>query len=456
MSSSLFERVLADAAAEAPFSNATLLAAMLRFEVALAQAQARSGVIPADAAATIRAQSATFSIDADRLLRDGAHAGSLAIPLVKALIAHVASHDATAAHHVHSGATSQDVLDTALVLCTRDALVLLTDALVRAIQGARALAARHAQTPLLARSLMQPAGVTTFGFKAAQWALSLWHTLARVRRSASQALAVSFGGAIGNLAAQGAAGEAVRAELARELGLRDPGASWHTQRETWLGLATDTALAAGVMGKIARDIALMAQAEVGEVAEAEVAGRGGSTAMPHKRNPVLTMRVIAAVHAIPGMVANLLAAMPQEHERALGSWQAELAQWPDLFIHAVTGARALEELLAGLQVDVPRCRANIESLHGVIFAERLAEIFTPALGRTEAQALVADLCRRATGERRQLRDLALERVGTDARLAACPAPDVEATFDVDRAAQASARQVEPTLKSALSAENTDG
>jgi 3-carboxy-cis,cis-muconate cycloisomerase len=193
----------------------------------------------------------------------------------------------------------------------------------------------------------------------------------------------------------------------------------------------------------------MAQAEVGEVAEAEVPGRGGSTAMPHKRNPVLTMRVLAAVHGIPGMVASLLAAMPQEHERALGAWQAELAQWPGLFIHAASAAIALEELLAGLQVDGARCRANIEGLHGVIFGERLAEVFAPALGRTQAQARVAGLCRRASGERRPLRELALEDARTDPRLAGCSASQIEAQFDVDRAAQASAVLVPPLLQAAL-------
>jgi 3-carboxy-cis,cis-muconate cycloisomerase len=456
VSVSLFERVLADSVAAKSFSDATLIAAMLRFEIALAQAQARAGVIPGAAAAAIRDHAPSFAPDAEQLLSDGAHSGSLAIPFVKALIAHVGARDAPAARHVHFGATSQDVLDTALVLCTRDAVALLDEALGRAVDAADALANQHATAPMLARSLLQPAGVTTFGFKAAQWALSLARARARVHRTADEALAVSMGGAIGNLAAQGASGSAVRAELARELGLRDPGASWHTQREVWLALATDTALAAGVMGKIARDIALMAQAEVGEVAEAEVPGRGGSTAMPHKRNPVLTMRVIAAVHGIPGMIANLLAAMPQEHERALGSWQAELAQWPGVFVHAVSAARALEELMAGLQVDAARCRANIESLNGLVFAERLTEVFTLSLGKTEAQGLVSELCRRAASEHRHLRDLALERFRDDSRLVACAAADIEAAFDVGRAAQASTALVEPTLHCARALEMNDG
>lgn len=446
MSGHLFERFVVDPAAEAAFSSTAILSAMLRFEAALAGAQARSGVIPEPAAAAIRRHAGTLALDADRLVRDGAHAGSLAIPFVQALIAHVASQDPQAARHVHFGATSQDVLDTALALCTREAVAQLIESQTKAIAGAATLATRFATAPMLARSFLQPAGITTFGFKAAQWAHSLARSLARVQATASGALAVSFGGAIGNLSAQGTAGGAVRAELARELGLRDSGASWHTQRETWIALATDTALAAGTMGKIARDVALMAQAEVGEVAEAEAPGRGGSTAMPHKRNPVLTLHVIAAVHPIPGMIANLLAAIPQEHERALGTWQAELAQWPDVFVRAITAARYLGELLGGLQVDVARCRRNIEALLGVIFAERLTEVFAPALGKTEAQALVAQLSQKATSEQRTMRDIALERMATDTRLASCNKAQVDKAFDLVDAARASAAAVEDLLR----------
>lgn len=446
MSDHLFERFVVDPAAQASFSNQALLAAMLRFEAALAGAQARCGVIPEPAAAAIRRHAGTLALDADQLVREGAHAGSLAIPFVRILIAHVGSQDPQAARHVHFGATSQDVLDTALALCTREAIAVLVEAQTKAGIGASALATRFATTPMLARSFMQPAGVTTFGFKAAQWARSLARSLARVQSTASEALAVSLGGAIGNLSAQGAAGAAVRAEIARELGLADPGTSWHTQRESWIALATDTALAAGVMGKIVRDIALMAQAEVGEVAEAEAPGRGGSTAMPHKRNPVLTLHVIAAVQPIPGLVANLLAAMPQEHERALGTWQAELAQWPEVFVRAISAALYLKELLGGLQVDAGRCCRNIEALHGVIFAERLTEVFAPSLGKAEAQTLVALLSRRATVEQRSLRDIAIECAARDTRLAACDEAQVSRVFDLADAARASAVAAEDLLR----------
>ncbi|MEO8040306.1 MAG: lyase family protein [Betaproteobacteria bacterium] len=454
MSGQLFERVLADPQAEAAFSDAAITGAMLQFEIALAAAQAELGLVPASAAAAIARHAGTFAVDPVQLARDGAHAGSLAIAFVGALTAHLARHDADAARHVHSGATSQDVLDTALVLCTRDALALFDGALHRAIAAAGALAQTHAATPLLARSFLQPAGVTTFGWKAAQWTLSLARCRARIAHAAGEALAVSLGGAIGNLAAQGQAGCALRRKLARALALADSGATWHTHRDDWIGLATAAAIAAGTMGKIAHDIALMAQSEVGEVAERAVPGRGGSTAMPHKRNPVLTMRVIAAVHAIPGMTATLLAAMSQEHERALGTWQAELAQWPGIFVHAASAARALAELLEGLEVDAARCRANIDRLDGVVFAERLVELFAPAIGKTQARTRITDLCRRAIDEHRPLQQLAREAASAGEPATTVADAAIAAVFDVDAAARASADLVEALLQAAHDLEKT--
>jgi 3-carboxy-cis,cis-muconate cycloisomerase len=280
--------------------------------------------------------------------------------------------------------------------------------LARAGRAAAALARRHAATPILARTLMQPAGVTSFGLKAAYWAQALARGRDRVLESASTGLAVALGGAIGNLAAYGGHGERLRAELAASLALHDPGAGWHTHRERWLALAADTALAAGSMHKIAHDIALMAQAEVGEVCEPPAPGRGGSTAMPHKRNPVLS---------------------------------------PDVFIGSLSAASALAELLEGLQVDAVRCRRNIDAQHGVVFASELTELLAGALGKPQAQEAVAQLARRALEEAVHLRDLAGALLRDDPRLAARSAEAIDRIFDVDRAAQASARLVEPMLAS---------
>jgi 3-carboxy-cis,cis-muconate cycloisomerase len=268
----------------------------------------------------------------------------------------------------------------------------------------------------------------------------------RLLATASQALAVSLGGAAGNQAAWGEAGTALRGELARVLDLHDPGVTWHTLRAPWLALAADAALLAGSMSKIARDIALCAMAEVGELSEPQAPGRGGSTAMPHKRNPVLCMRIIAAVQPIPGVLTGLLQGMPQEQERSLGNWQAELGQVPELFTRACAAAEALDQLLSGLRVNAQRCRANVEALYGTVLSEALAALLVPALGRDDAQSLVALLCEQALERHVHLRDLVAN--AGDPRLASLAAADVDAVFDLDRACLPSARLVEPLLQQA--------
>ena len=433
---------------DGPYGDAVLLRAMLRFEIALAQEQAKLGVIPRAAAEAIARHGPQLALEPAQLARAGAHAGTLVVPFVRALVAHIAAHDQSAAQWVHRGATSQDVMDTALVLCTKDALAALEKDLSRAIRAASTLACRHAATPMLARTLLQAAGVTSAGFKCAQWALSLARVRQRLLGTAQEALAVSLAGASGNSAELGEHASALRAQLARALGVADSGAPWHTHRETWIALAADAGLACGAMAKIARDVALMAQAEVGEAQEPPGEGRGASSAMPHKRNPVLTLRVLAATQPVPGIVSALLAGMAQEHERALGNWQAELAQVPAVFMHALAGAAALAEVLEGLHLDAARCRTNIDALHGTIFSERLAGLLLPALGKEAAQALVADLCRAALDSGQHLRDLARERLAGDARLQAHLVRELDEVFDVGRPVHLSAAQIEPLLAAA--------
>ncbi len=438
----LFERALSTPAIEAVFGDEALICAMLRFEVELARAQSGLGIIPVPAAHAIAQTSESFVMDGEALARAGAHAGTLAIPFVKALRAHVAARDQAASDFVHYGTTSQDLLDTAMALRTKDAVALIDAQLSKASQAASDLALHHCHTPILARTLMQAAGVTSFGYKAAQWCLALSQVRQRVLNTASSALAVSLGGSIGNLASYGDKGAAVRAQLAQGLGLHDPGTTWHSSRHNWVALATDTALATGTMGKIGHDIGLMAQTEVGEVSEPPAAGRGGSSAMPHKRNPVLSLHVIAATQPVPGFVANLLACMPQAHERALGNWHAELAQWPAIFIHAHSAACALAELLSGLQVDVPRCRHNIDTLKGVIFAEALTDFLSADLGKAPAQALVTQLCEQVYRTGETLEEVVLEAIRTDARLGAVDVDKLGECFSVDLAVRASAGLVE--------------
>jgi 3-carboxy-cis,cis-muconate cycloisomerase len=434
------------AAREDAFDDDALLGAMLRFEVALAQAQGALGLIPAAAAAAIARHAPGFCADHEAMARAGALAGSPAIPFVQSLTRHIASQDPGAADFVHHGVTSQDLIDSALALCAQTEVAHLQAQLRIACDAAQGLARAHAATPMLARTLLQPAGVTTAGFKCAQWAQALARVRQRVLDSARGALAVSLGGAIGNLAAHGEAGPALRAALAGRLGLSDPGFTWHVWRDAWIALPTAVALAAATMRKIALDIALMAQAEVGEAAEPAAAGRGGSTAMPHKRNPVLSMRVLAATQPVPGHLANLLASMAHEHDRALGNWQAEAGEFAAVFGHAHAAAAALAELLAGLTIDQARCRHNIDATRGSVFSEALAALLVPAVGKRAGQALVSELADQVRQrEGATLRAVALEQLRADPRLASVSPASVEAVFDVNRATQASARQVAPML-----------
>jgi 3-carboxy-cis,cis-muconate cycloisomerase len=270
----------------------------------------------------------------------------------------------------------------------------------------------------------------------------------RLLRTAQEALAVSLGGATGNLADLGEHGPAVRAQMAQALELTDPGTTWHSHREPWIALAADAGLACGAMAKIARDVALMAQAEVAEAREPQADGRGASSAMPHKRNPALTLRILATTQPVPGMISGLLAGMVQEHERALGNWQAELTQFPQVFTHALAAAAALVELLEGLHIDAARCRANIEALHGTIFSERLAGLLLPVLGKEAAQATVADLCRGALDGGRHLRDVVRERLSGDVRLQPHLGGELDEVFDLEPPVRLSAAQIEPLLAAA--------
>ena len=359
---SIFEGFLSTSETLAAFSDTNFVGAMLRFEAALARAQAAEGLIPEAVAQTIVGSCKVELFDVTEIVRESGRAGSVAIPLVKALREAVGLIDEEATRFVHFGSTSQDVIDTAMSLVTREAIVLVEADLVKAADALLKLAALHATTPMLARTLMQPASVTSFGFKCAGWAAPLVRSRLRLQGAARHALQVQLGGPVGTLAQMHGQGASVRRRMANELALGDPGATWHTQRDEWVALGCELALMTGSLGKVAGDIALLGQHEVGEVAEPNEPGRGGSSAMPHKRNPVASMVAIAAAHHAPQRVAALLAAMPQQHERALGAWQAELAEWPQLVMSAHGSVRAMANALPGLQVDAARMHSNIDRL----------------------------------------------------------------------------------------------
>ncbi|SEK14634.1 MULTISPECIES: 3-carboxy-cis,cis-muconate cycloisomerase [unclassified Variovorax] len=388
---SIFEGFLSTSETLGAFSDRAFVDAMLRFEAALARAQAAEGLIPESAAHSIVSSCKVELFDVAKIVRESGRAGSVAIPLVKALREAVGLFNAEAAPFVHFGSTSQDVIDSAMALVTREAVALVETDLAKAADALLRLAVTHAETPMLARTLMQPASVTSFGFKCAGWAAPLVRSRIRLREAARHALQLQLGGAVGTLAQMGGQGAAVRKRMAKELGLGDPGATWHTQRDEWVALGCELGLMTGSLGKIAVDIALLGQYEVAEVAEPSEPGRGGSSAMPHKRNPVASMVAIAAAHRAPQRVAALLGAMPQQHERALGAWQAELGEWPQLLMSAHGSVRAMAGALPGLQVDAARMRANIDRLRAELPRDAADEWFDPALAHNAGQTALAEV-----------------------------------------------------------------
>jgi 3-carboxy-cis,cis-muconate cycloisomerase len=391
-----------------PFAIARHLQSMLDVEVALAEALAETGVIPASSVAPIRAAARIDDDDLAALTAEAVEAGNLLIPLVRHLTRRVALTDAVASGHVHWGATSQDVVDTALVLQLRLAVGAVLASLDRAADGAAELARRHVDTPMAGRTWLQQATPTTFGVKAAGWLDGLAGARVRLASALDEALVVQLGGASGTLSSLGPAGPAVTAALAARLELRVPDMPWHTERGRLVAVACALGMACGTLGKIGRDLALLSQTEVGEVTEPTAAGRGSSSSMPHKRNPVAAATAVAAAVQAPGLVATMLAAMPQEHERALGGWQAEWDTVPALVNLASRSAAAMAAVLPHLVVHEARMRANLDADGGVARAEGLVIALAPRLGRGDALALVARACATAVAQGRPLAEAAAE------------------------------------------------
>jgi 3-carboxy-cis,cis-muconate cycloisomerase len=367
------------------FSDRAVLQAMLDFEAALAAAEARLGIIPQRAADVIRAVARAERFDAEAIAREGRSHATASIPLVRALTVYVTEKDPDSARFVHWGATSQDVADTALVLLLKRAEPILARDHERLETAVRKLSDRHANTVMLGRTLLQPAPPITFGLKAAGWAAALASGWGRVRQSFAESHVIQFGGASGTLAALGDRGLDVAQALAGELDLDTPPAPWHTNPDRLSALVAACGIYTGTLGKIAGDIALLMQDEVGEASEPG----GGSSAMPHKRNPAGCAVAIAAAARVPGLVAAFLTGMAQEHERGAGGWQAE---WPTLAATVQSTGAALASLadaVGGLDIYPERMRQNIERTNGAIFAERVIALAAPKAGKDPAQALVA-------------------------------------------------------------------
>ena len=377
---------------ESCFAGPALLKHMLAFEVALAESQAGLGMIPAASATAIAQVAQATHFDLDALVAATRDAATPAIPLVRALCAAVARAQPDAAGHVHLGATSQDVVDTALMLAAREALTLLlaqSQAVAKLLSG---LISAHRLSLMPARTLSQQAGVTSFGVKAAGWLQGLSRALQPLL-GAAQRLPLQFAGASGTLAAYGPAGEALKAALADRLQLR-PAPPWHSERGVVRELAAALAGVAAAGGKIANDLLLLAQTEVGEVSEAAAPGRGGSSALPHKRNPAASIGALAAARRAPAALASVFGAFDHAHERAAGAWHVEMPALVQLFGAAGGVLEGLTRALDGLQVDTVAMRRNLQLGRELYASEAVSMALAARLGREQAQALVAEAAAR--------------------------------------------------------------
>ena len=403
MSNQLFDAYFTAKAMGEVFSDHGRVQAMLDVESALARAQARVEVIPHSALAPITAACRAERYDFEALGQAIASAGNSAIPLVKALGKQIASTAPEAERYVHLGATSQDIMDTGLVLQLRAALGLIEADLVRLGDVLAQQAQRYATTPLAGRTWLQQATPVTLGMKIASWLGAVTRNRQRLNELKPRLLCLQFGGASGTLAALGDQALPVAHALADELGLSLPDQPWHTQRDRLVEFGSVLGLIAGGLGKIGRDISLLMQTEAAEVFEPSAPGKGGSSTMPHKRNPVGSAVLISAATRVPGLLSILFSAMPQEHERSLGLWHAEWETLPEICC-VVSGAlvQALN-IAQGLEVDSERMARNLDLTHGLVLAEAVSIVLAQRVGRETAHHLLEHCCKRAVAEQRHLR-----------------------------------------------------
>ncbi|HSC04088.1 MAG TPA: 3-carboxy-cis,cis-muconate cycloisomerase [Solirubrobacteraceae bacterium] len=403
----LFAGLFAHGDVAGEVSGEALAEAMVEVEVALLQALADVDLAPAAAADELAEalRSGRLVLDLDELGRGTGEQGTPVPALLRTLRLQLSE---TASAHLHKGATSQDVIDTAIMLVSRRALDRIISELSGAADACAELVQKHREAIIPGRTLLQQALPVTFGLKAAHWLSGLDGALADLRAVREAELAVQFGGAVGTLANLGTRGLEVAAGLAERLDLSAPALPWHTVRLGPVRIATALGATLGLLGKIGRDVVLLAQSEVAEVAEGGGEGRGGSSTMPHKRNPVGGIGLIACAQRGPGLVATMLAAMAQEHERGAGGWQAEWETLLELLRLTGSGAAIARELLAGLEADPGKMRADMDLTGGLVMSESVAAALAPSMGRSDAQKVVEKAARRAVDSGREFREVLLE------------------------------------------------
>jgi 3-carboxy-cis,cis-muconate cycloisomerase len=399
--SALFRDMFGTAEMRLVFSDEALVGRYLETEAALARAQARAGVVPAEAAAAIDAASRTITIDFDRLRRETEIVGYPILPLVHQL----AETAGEAGRYVHWGATTQDIMDTANVLQIRAAFGIVARDLreLRAILAG--LARKYRDTPMAGRTHLQQALPVTFGYKAAVWLSAIDRHVERVAQALPRILLGEFSGAAGTLASIGDGGLEMQRLFCEELGLHQPAITWHVARDGIAEAVTLLGLITGTLGKIATDVMLMCATEFGELSEPFVPGRGASSTMPQKRNPISSELMLAAAKAVRQHVATMLDGMIHDFERATGPWHLEWVSLPESFLLTAASLANAKFMLAGLVVHPGRMRANLDLTHGLVVAEAVMMAAAPRLGRQRAHDVVYDACRKAIEDGGDLADI---------------------------------------------------
>ncbi|HTZ80358.1 MAG TPA: 3-carboxy-cis,cis-muconate cycloisomerase [Stellaceae bacterium] len=384
------------------FADTALLQRMLDVEATLARAEAKLGVIPAAAAKAIAGAARLDRIDFEAVAAGARLAGYPAAALAKSLGKAVG---ADAAKFVHWGATTQDIVDTAQVLQIRDGLALIERDLRALVAALAKQADKHRNAVMAGRSFLQQALPVTFGYKCAVWLAPFIDHIDRLKELRPRVLKVQFGGAVGTLASLGDKGRAVTLGLAEELGLAAPDAPWHVARDAIAETGSFLGLVAGSLAKLATDVILLAETEVGEVAEPAEAGRGGSSTMPQKRNPIASTYIVAAARGVHALLPMLFTAMAQDQERASGAWQSEQLALPQMFLLAAGALAQAVPLAAGLEVDAKRMLANLDLTEGLILSEAVMMALAEKIGRDAAHHQVTEVAAKAAKTRRRFAEV---------------------------------------------------
>lgn len=389
------------------FSDSSLIAYMIQVEVALAQAQAQVGVIPQNAANTIAqvGEQALEKFDFSALAVATGLAGNIAIPFVKQLTAIVKDTDEDASRYVHWGATSQDILDTACILQCRDALNIVEAQIQQCYATALQQAKQYRHQVMIGRTWLQQALPITLGYKLARWASAFKRDLDRIQAMKSRVLTAQLGGAVGSLASLQDQGSLVVSAFAKQLNLTVPTSTWHGERDRIVEIASVLGMIVGNTGKMARDWSLMMQTEIAELFEPTAKGRGGSSTMPHKRNPVAAASVLAAANRVPALMSSIYQSMVQEHERSLGAWHAEWLAVPEIFQLCAGALSRTGEVLQGFEVNAKHMQQNLECTNGLIMAEAVMMALAPKIGRLNAHHLVEAACKTAVAQNQHLFDV---------------------------------------------------